>query len=113
MLALLCAACMVPAYPYLWLDYTRFTVGIAGAAVALAALLGLPEPIAALDRLIDTLVGLAIIRAFLAPAAGDAASAGPRPRVGFRHMACAIRLPRGGGRDPRSVLPVAEVRLSP
>jgi hypothetical protein len=30
-LALICAACMVPAYAYLWIDYTRFTTGIAGA----------------------------------------------------------------------------------
>jgi uncharacterized membrane protein YccC len=65
-LALICAACMVPAYAYLWIDYTRFTVGIAGAAVALAALVGLPEPIAALERLVDTLVGLAIIISLLA-----------------------------------------------
>jgi uncharacterized membrane protein YccC len=60
-LALICAASMIVAYAYLWIDYARFTFGIASAAVALAALLGLPEPIAALDRFIDTLVGLAII----------------------------------------------------
>jgi len=65
-LALLCVVCMVPAYAYLWIDYTRFNAGLAGAVVALAALLGLPEPIAALDRLVDTLIGLAIIVAFLA-----------------------------------------------
>ena len=65
-LALLCAACMVPAYAYLWIDYTRFNAGLAGAVVALAAMLGLPEPIAALDRLVDTVVGLALIVLFLA-----------------------------------------------
>ena len=64
-LALLCAACMVPAYAYLWIDYTRFNAGLAGAVVALAAMLGLPEPIAALDRLVDTVVGLALIALFL------------------------------------------------
>jgi uncharacterized membrane protein YccC len=65
-LALICATCMVPAYGYLWIDYTRFTTGIAGAVVALAAMLGLPEPIAALDRFLDTVVGLVLIAAFLA-----------------------------------------------
>jgi uncharacterized membrane protein YccC len=65
-LALICAACMLPAYAYLWIDYARFSAGIAGAAVALAAMLGLPEPIAALNRLLDTVVGLAIIAFFLA-----------------------------------------------
>jgi uncharacterized membrane protein YccC len=65
-LALLCAACMVPAYAYLWIDYTRFNAGLAGAVVALAAMVGLPEPIAALNRLLDTIVGLGVIALFLA-----------------------------------------------
>jgi uncharacterized membrane protein YccC len=65
-LALLCVACMIPAYAYLWIDYTRFNAAVAGAVVAIAALLGLPEPIAALNRLVDTLVGLGIILVFLA-----------------------------------------------
>jgi uncharacterized membrane protein YccC len=65
-LALLCAACTVPAYAYLWIDYTRFNAGLAAAMVALAAMLGLPEPIAALNRLVDTVVGLALIALFLA-----------------------------------------------
>src|SRR5919106_3164967 len=64
-LALLCAACTVPAYAYLWIDYTRFNAGLAAAMVALAAMLGLPEPIAALNRLVDTIVGLALIALFL------------------------------------------------
>ena len=64
-LALICAAAIVPAYAYLWIDYTRFNAALAGAAVALAALLGLPEPIAALNRLVDTLVGLGIVSLFL------------------------------------------------
>ena len=37
-----------------------------GCGVALAAMLGLPEPVAALDRLVDTIVGLAIIICLLA-----------------------------------------------
>ena len=65
-LSLICAACMVPAYAYLWIDYTRFNAGLAGAVVALAALLGLPEDIAAFSRLLDTVVGLALIFVFLA-----------------------------------------------
>jgi Fusaric acid resistance protein-like len=65
-LALICAACTVPAYAYLWIDYTRFNAGLAGAVVALAAMLGLPEPIAALNRLVDTIVGLGLIALFLA-----------------------------------------------
>jgi uncharacterized membrane protein YccC len=65
-LALICATCMVPAYAYLWIDYTRFNAGVAGAVVALAAILGLPEPIAALNRFADTVVGLALILLFLA-----------------------------------------------
>jgi uncharacterized membrane protein YccC len=65
-LALICAACTVPAYAYLWIDYTRFNAGLAGAMVALAAMLGLPEPIAALNRLVDTIVGLGLIALFLA-----------------------------------------------
>ena len=65
-LALICAACTVPAYAYLWIDYTRFNSGLAAAAVALAAMLGLPEPIAALDRPADTVVGLVLIALFLA-----------------------------------------------
>jgi uncharacterized membrane protein YccC len=64
-LALICAGCMVPAYAYLWIDYTRFNAGVAGAVVALAAILGLPEPIAALNRFVDTVTGLAIILCFL------------------------------------------------
>src|SRR5918994_2006750 len=64
-LALLCAACMVPAYAYLWIDYTRFNAGLAGAVVALAAMVGLPEPIAALNRFLDTIVGLGLIALFL------------------------------------------------
>jgi uncharacterized membrane protein YccC len=64
-LALICAACTVPAYAYLWIDYTRFNAGLAAAMVALAAMLGLPEPIAALNRLVDTIVGLALIALFL------------------------------------------------
>jgi uncharacterized membrane protein YccC len=64
-LALICASCMVPAYAYLWIDYTRFNAGLAGAVVALAAMLGLPEPIAALNRLADTVVGLVLIALFL------------------------------------------------
>jgi uncharacterized membrane protein YccC len=65
-LSVICAVCMVPAYAYLWIDYTRFNAGLAGAVVALAALLGLPEPVAAFNRLVDTVVGLALIFAFLA-----------------------------------------------
>ncbi|MGH2963451.1 MAG: FUSC family protein, partial [Solirubrobacterales bacterium] len=65
-LALICAVCMVPAYAYLWIDYTRFNAAVAGAVVALAAMLGLPEPIAALNRFADTVVGLALILLFLA-----------------------------------------------
>ncbi len=42
-----------------------FNAGVAGAVVALAAILGLPEPIAALNRFIDTLTGLAIVLCFL------------------------------------------------
>jgi uncharacterized membrane protein YccC len=64
-LAVLCAACTVPAYAYLWVDYTRFNAGLAAAMVALAAILGLPEPIAALNRLIDNIVGLGVIALFL------------------------------------------------
>jgi uncharacterized membrane protein YccC len=77
-LALLCAACMVPAYAYLWIDYTRFNAGLAGAVVALAALLGLPEPVAALNRFVDTIVGLAIIIVFLALLPEHPRSARPR-----------------------------------
>src|ERR671910_3269365 len=74
-LALLCAACMVPAYAYLWIDYTRFNAGLAGAVVALAAMVGLPEPTAPLDRLVDTIVGLGLIAPFLPPPPGT-----PPPR---------------------------------